>query len=106
MLNWGLIEYWDAYQATGELENALDGVKWALDFFIKANPDPDTFYCQVGNGDQDHRFWVPPELMTMQRRAFKSDGVEPQAEAAAALASGFLVFKDSGKRKAYIAMSC
>ena len=47
VLNWGLIEYWDAYDKAGELHNALDGVKWPLDWLIKAHPDPDTFYCQV-----------------------------------------------------------
>jgi len=30
-----------------EYENALDGVKWPLDWLVKANPDAQTFYCQV-----------------------------------------------------------
>ena len=50
VLNWGLIEYWDAYTNAGELQNALDGVKWPLDWLLKASPDPGTFYCQVGIG--------------------------------------------------------
>jgi len=47
VLNWGIIEYADAYKAAGEMDHALSGVKWALDWLIKAHPDPDTFYCQV-----------------------------------------------------------
>jgi len=51
VLNWGIWAYPDAYKASGEMDNALNGVKWALDLFVKANPNPDTYYCQVGLDD-------------------------------------------------------
>ena len=97
VLNWGLIEYWDAYENAEELQNALDGVKWPLDWLVKANPDPGTFFCQLGDGGADHSYWGPPEQMNMWRPARKTNGAEPQGEAAAAMASGYLVFKDVGE---------
>ena len=97
ILNWGIIEYADAYEAAGELDNALNGVKWALDWLVKANPDPDTFYCQVGDGGADHGYWGPPENMGMWRPSIKTNGAEPPAEASAALAAGYLVFKERGE---------
>ena len=52
---------------------------------------------QVGDGDLDHAYWGPAETMTMPRPSFKADGVEPEAEAAAAMASAYLIFKDIGE---------
>lgn len=47
VLNWGLIEFWDAYKASGELGHALEGVRWPLDWLMKAHPENNTFYCQA-----------------------------------------------------------
>jgi len=44
----------------------------------------------------DHAYFGTAESMTMSRPSYKSDGAEPPAEAAAALASGYMVFKDTG----------
>ena len=55
---------------------------------------------QVGDGHADHAFWGRPEEMTMHRPSYKltqwAPGSEVTAETAAALAAGFLVFKDEG----------
>jgi hypothetical protein len=34
-LSWGLLEYWDAWDNSGELQNALNAIRWPLDYFIK-----------------------------------------------------------------------
>ena len=47
VLAWGLVEYRDAYQASGELDNMLDCIKWPLDYFIKAHTAKFEFYGQV-----------------------------------------------------------
>lgn len=46
-LVWGLLEYRDAWQKSGELQNGLDCVKWPLDYLIKCHPNEDTYYVQV-----------------------------------------------------------
>ena len=47
VLTWGLLEYRDAYQASGELADMLDCIKWPLDYFIKAHTSKFEFYGQV-----------------------------------------------------------
>jgi hypothetical protein len=47
VLAWGLLEFRDAYKAAGELNNALDSIKWATDYFIKAHTAKFEFYGQV-----------------------------------------------------------
>lgn len=71
-----------------------------LSFLRQAHPEPHKFYCQVGNGNDDHNYWGRPEDMTMYRPAYviteSEPGTEPVAEAAATLAAAYLIFKDLG----------
>ena len=50
MLAWGIVDYRYAYVSTGQLDIALDQLKWATDYFIKAHPTANELYGQVGNG--------------------------------------------------------
>lgn len=97
LLAWGVLDYHPAYEAAGELENAVYSIKWELDWLMAAHPSPNVFYAQVGDGDLDHSFWGPAEKMTMRRPVYKlttqNPGTEPTAEAAAALAAGSIIFR-------------
>ena len=46
-LAWGVLEYWDAYVAAGELDIVMDSIKWPLDFLIKCHVGPTKLYAQV-----------------------------------------------------------
>ena len=56
---------------------------------------------QVGNGGADHAYWGRAEDMTMNRPAYKlttsKPGSDLAAETAAAMAAGYMVFKQSGR---------
>ena len=106
MLAWGVEEYSDAYDKIGQKDEALDAVKWGTDYIIKAYDDKgtadvsdDVFYGQVGNGQADHSFWGPPEIMTMERPTYKVDAQNPGSdltgESAAALASASIIFRST-----------
>jgi len=99
MLGWGLVQYRQAYATSGLLDEMLDTLKWGTDWIIKAHPEPNVFYAQVGNGSADHAFWGAPEVMTMARPAYRLDpskpGSEVAAEAAAALAAASIAFRPS-----------
>ncbi len=97
LLSWGVVQYRDAYAKSGQLTSMLDAIKWGTDWIIKAHPEPNVFYAQVGKGSDDHSFWGAPELMSMNRPAYKIDAQHPGSdvagEAAAALASASIVFR-------------
>ncbi|XP_066989121.1 uncharacterized protein [Macrobrachium rosenbergii] len=99
VLAWGAIEYGEAYTAAGEMAYMKEAVKWSSDYFIKAHPEANVFYGQVGDGDVDHAYWGRPEDMTMYRPAFKlttsKPGSDLAGETAAALAATSILFKDS-----------
>jgi hypothetical protein len=101
LLSWGAREYGDAYSRVGQLDEALDAIRWGTDYLLKchvtdANGTKE-FWGQVGNGSLDHAYWGAPEKMTMARPAYKIDRQRPGSdlagEAAAALASASIVFR-------------
>lgn len=108
LLAWGVDEYRQAYEAMGQLDEAMDAIKWGTDYILKAHVvqggETQTFYGQVGDGDIDHAYWGSPEDMTMERPAFAIDtqrpGTELAAESAAALAAASIVFRPSNERYA------
>ncbi|MEZ4864808.1 MAG: glycoside hydrolase family 9 protein [Caldilineaceae bacterium] len=99
LLAWSLIDYRDAYVATGQLDIALGNLKWATDYFLKAHTAPNELWGQVGQGSVDHAWWGPAEVMQMARPSYKIDascpGSDLAGETAAALAAAALVFAPS-----------
>jgi endoglucanase len=99
MLAWGLIDFRTAYVQTGQLNTALDQLKWATDYFIKAHPTANELYGQIGKGDDDHKWWGPAEVMQMARPAYKISSTCPGSdlagETAAAMAAASMAFSST-----------
>lgn len=97
MLSWSTIEFRDKLAKQNELENALDAIRWGTNYFIKAHPQPDTLYGEVGDPDSDHSCWQRPEDMTTPRNSSRIDDQHPgsdlAAETAAALAAASIAFQ-------------
>ena len=62
MLGWGLYAYPDGVEAAGEMTNYVNNLKWALDYFVDCDLGESVIY-QVGNGQKDHTWWGPCELL-------------------------------------------
>ncbi|BAU62957.1 putative endoglucanase [Stanieria sp. NIES-3757] len=100
-LAWGVDEYKQGYQVSGQLDEAIEAIKWGTDFFLKAHVTEDgktkEFYGQVGNGWDDHAYWGSPETMNMFRPSHKIDASHPGSdlagETAASLASASILFR-------------
>ena len=99
MLAWGGIENRAAYTNSGQMKYLKANVKWGTDWIIKAHPQPNVLYGQVGNGGTDHNWWGPPEVMKMARPAYKitasCPGSDLAGETAAAMAAASMLFSDS-----------
>ncbi|ESQ55390.1 hypothetical protein EUTSA_v10027553mg [Eutrema salsugineum] len=99
MLAWSSIEMASQLKAHKEYENVLTALKWATDFLIKAHPEPNVLYGQVGDGNSDHACWMRPEDMTTPRPTYRIDAQHPgadlAAETAAAMAAASIAFTQS-----------
>ncbi|KAK7094143.1 endoglucanase A-like [Littorina saxatilis] len=101
VLLWGMHIFKDGYAKAGQLDEAYDMVKWATDYMLNAwNPRTKELVAQIGDGNDDHHFWGRAEDMTMARPCMKlgpgKPGSDVAGEWAAALAAGYLVFKEKG----------
>ncbi|XP_039143300.1 endoglucanase 6-like [Dioscorea cayenensis subsp. rotundata] len=99
MMSWSILEYGKQMGGSGELGHAIEAVKWGTDYLIKAHPEPDVLYGEVGDGNTDHYCWQRPEDMTTNRQAYRIDASNPGSdlagETAAAMASASIVFRRS-----------
>lgn len=98
MLAWGGLAAADGYEQSGQMTYLKDNLRWVNDYFIRAHPEPDVLYAQVGDGDEDHKWWGPAEVMPMERPSYRVDpscpGSDVAAETAAAMASSSLLFAE------------
>ncbi|SMF01608.1 glycoside hydrolase family 9 protein [Pseudobacteriovorax antillogorgiicola] len=97
MLAWGYIEYPEAYQRSQQETHLKNNLRFVGDYFIKAHPEPNVLWGQVGNGSKDHAWWGPAEVMPMERPSYKIDascpGSELAGETSAAMASLSMIFR-------------
>ncbi|GAE90673.1 endoglucanase [Acetivibrio straminisolvens JCM 21531] len=98
-LGWAVYEYRQAFEKSGQLDDILDEIKWATDFFIKAHPEPDVLYYMCGYNDSDHSVWVPHELLdyVTDRKSFvlnpSTPGSDVAGQTAACLAIASIIFE-------------
>lgn len=103
-LGWGYYEFRDSYVKTGQDDHMETILRYFNDYLMKCTFLDDSgnviAHCyQVGDGDNDHKFWNSPEVDEMPRPAFFLTEEKPQIDyttsAAASLALNYLNFKDT-----------
>ncbi|XP_058096147.1 endoglucanase-like isoform X2 [Magnolia sinica] len=98
LLSWAVVEFKEQISSANQLSYLLSTIRWGTDFLMRAHTSPTTLYTQIGDGNSDHQCWERPEDMDTPRTLYKitatSPGTEVAGEAAAALASASLAFKD------------
>lgn len=100
VLGWSVYNDYDAYVESGQLEYALANIKWANDYFIKCHPSDEVYYYQVGDGNQDHSWWGPAEIVDVQmnRPSYcvtkDNPGSAVTGETSASLAICSILYKD------------
>ncbi|KAJ1389668.1 Six-hairpin glycosidase superfamily [Sesbania bispinosa] len=97
MLAWGAIEFSKEITDLNQMGDTLWAIKWGTDYFIKAHPQPNVLWGQVGDGASDHYCWERAEDMTTSRTSYKIDEEHPGSdlagETAAALAAAAIAFR-------------
>ncbi len=98
MLAWTVYESKDALVASGQYAYLLDSIRWVNDYLMKCHTKEREFYYQVGDGNADHAWWGPCEVMQMKRPSYRVTEEQPGscvvAEAAASLAACSYIFRE------------
>ena len=103
VLSWGLMQYGDAVKKAGLYDTYLKNLKWGLDF-VQACDLGDSVIGTIGDDAFDHVWYGSPEVY--MRKYNLKQGTEDRpydtitcvttvAEMSAALAGGYIVFKDT-----------
>lgn len=66
VLGWSLYEFKDSFDATGNTAKMYEQLKYFTDYFLKSHPNANTFYYQVGEGNDDHTYWGAPEVQPIK----------------------------------------
>lgn len=97
MLAWGVAEFRKEITGLNQMDHTLRAIRWGTDYILKAHPQPDVLWAQVGDGNSDHYCWERAEDMTTPRTAYKLDHENPGSdlagETAAALAAASMAFR-------------
>ena len=115
ILGWGYLEYKDAVDKQGLGEVYRNNVQWALDYLMQCDRG-DKIIGTIGDftgGSTDHNIWCSAEVYLRKHHLNNNDWERPYDEiadsstmalSAAALAEGYLMFKDTqpDKAKAYL----
>ncbi|KAI9253267.1 Six-hairpin glycosidase-like protein [Helicostylum pulchrum] len=98
MLSWGGIEWIESYKQANLMTDLRDSIKWGTDWIIKAHPEPNVLFVQVGDGKVDNMYWGPDTGIPLPRPSFminsSSPGTDAAALASAALSSASYLFRN------------
>ncbi len=108
MLGWGILQYGEGVEKIGMTDLYEKNLEFALDYVAACDLGDEIVYM-IGEGSFDHVWWGSCEvymdkyeLMTgnTERPYYTCNDSSIEAQMAAALSTGYLVFKDSNPTKA------
>lgn len=102
ILGWSLYEFGD--QMGSSKTKLISTLEYFTDYFKRSHPNSNMFYYQIGDGEQDHTYWGPPEEQSEDRPTmYFANSSNPASdvlgETAAALALMYLNTGDSESLK-------
>lgn len=86
-LGLAVTEFRDGIKAAGQLDYALDALRWGADFLVAAHKTPNSFVGQIGGVNADHSYWGRPEQQTGERPCLVWDSSKPASDLASAASS-------------------
>ncbi|KAF9188608.1 hypothetical protein BGZ51_000471 [Haplosporangium sp. Z 767] len=102
---WGGLEFFEGYQLADETKYLDQMVRWGVDWLIKAHPNNNTLFVQVGVSEVDNNYWGPDTRIPLPRNSFQVNNTHPgtdvMADAAAAFASCSMLYRDKLNDTAY-----
>lgn len=112
IMAWGYIEYKDAVDKAGLGELYKNNIKWGIDYVLAADRGNGKMVGTIGDftgGSTDHNIWCSAEVYLRKHNLNNGDWERPydiienstvSALSAAALAQGYILFKDTDPVKA------
>jgi endoglucanase len=68
LISWGGIEWYDGYTKANQTKALQSTIRWGTDWLIKAHPDANTLYVQVGSGEVDNNYWGKAQKTSLKNK--------------------------------------
>lgn len=107
-LGWGLLQYPEGAEKAGQTQMYKNHLEYVLDYLVLCDRGDEIVYM-VGEGGFDHKWWGACEVYMNKFELMTGETVRPeytckdsciQGQMAAALAQGYMIFKNSDPDKA------
>lgn len=108
MLAWGMLQFGDGIKQAGLIDTYRNSLAYALDYIAACDLGDEVVY-QIGEEGFDHKWWGSAEIYNYKREQMEGEAQRPYyltadsnvtGHMAAALAAGYLVFKDADAARA------
>ncbi|KAI0693824.1 Six-hairpin glycosidase-like protein [Cytidiella melzeri] len=86
---WGALDYGKGYELANQTSYLDDMIRWSMDWLMKAHPEPNTLYVQVGDADLDNAYWGGDRGIPEPRTSFPVNVTNPGTDAAAQASAAF-----------------
>ncbi|KAG7571338.1 hypothetical protein FFLO_00690 [Filobasidium floriforme] len=86
---WGATMYGAGYDAANQTAYLDQMLRWGLDWAMRAHPQPNTIYAQVGNLSDSGTYWGGDQNIPEPRPAFPINETHPGTDLASAFSSMF-----------------
>ncbi|KAG0285543.1 hypothetical protein BGZ96_010212 [Linnemannia gamsii] len=104
---YGGLDFFEGYVLADKTHHLDQMIRWGTDWLIKAHPNNNTLYVQVGISEVDNNYWGPDTGIPMPRPSFFVSNLKPgtdvMADAAAAFASCSVLYREKFKDTEYAA---
>ncbi|KAF9168133.1 hypothetical protein DFQ26_001310 [Actinomortierella ambigua] len=102
---WGGLQFYEGYRLSNQTKYLDEMVRWGMDWLIKAHPNNNTLFVQVGLDSVDNNYWGPDTTIPGPRPSFMvtntSPGTDVIADAAAAFSACSMLYRDKLNDSSY-----
>ncbi|EIW66456.1 endoglucanase [Tremella mesenterica] len=88
-LSWGALSYGQGYDAAKQTEYLDSTIRWGYDWLMKAHPEDDVLFLQVGSSVIDNDYWGGDQNIPTPRPAYPINSSSPGTDAWASTSSAF-----------------
>ncbi|KAG0201075.1 hypothetical protein BGX33_010537, partial [Mortierella sp. NVP41] len=102
---YGAIDFFEGYVLADKVHYLDQMVRWGTDWLIKAHPNNNTLYVQVGISEVDNNYWGPDTGIPTPRPSYFVSNLKPgtdaMADAAAAFAACSVLYREKFRDNDY-----
>lgn len=88
---WGALSHGTGYDSANQTAYLDEMLRWGFDWSMRAHPQPNVLYVQVGNSMLDNEYWGGDQNIPTPRPSYAINSTNPGTDAASCMAAAFAI---------------